>query len=251
MVFKRFRVAPLLFSLALIYGCTAGEFINDPKPTWEQALVCFPDSCGIMSETRIQERLQNLSRRPVMAYMHGSGGLAPDILSAYLPAYAQLLDAVAVAPNSQARSNWTHDKAAEFDPYRIQDISYTLRMLRQQKWADPDNLFLMGQSAGGIAVAGFTEPGFRAAAITGFDCNRFRYEIYLPEDVPVINAQHPGDLKPRNPTLRGGTCYHALRNRPNSEVYEIKGEPVHNGAALPEVREKIVDFFKRNSLNKR
>jgi hypothetical protein len=43
-----------------------------------------------------------------------------------------------------------------------------------------------------------------------------------------------------------GTCENALRDRPGSEVFGWQAPAVHDGNSVQEVRDKVVEFLKRN-----
>lgn len=244
-----------VFALAalgiVVAGCAASgpdlseAAIETAAPTWHGAAVFLPDGRRVeLHDPDFMAGTRN-RRFPVVVHLHGSGGLK-DVQIRYLAEYARALRAIVVAPDSYARPNRSAGHTRLWDTQRLQEIHFALNALERAPWADRDNLFLMGVSAGGIAVAGFDRPGFRAAAILGFHCQWFRYAILLPASTPVINAQNPFDPHWYRKNLGLGTCEREIAQRPGSEVYAFTEPVIHDGNAVPSVRERVIAFFRKN-----
>ena len=131
-----------------------------------------------------------MQKFPTVVYLHGCTGLtAGDARWARTLASTGY---VVVTPDSFARayrlSNCdpkTHSGGAfsAAGTMRQEEIEHGLKMLRAAPWVDERNLFLMGHSEGGGAVAGWQGAGFKAQIISGNRCQR---GLSAPPQIPVL-----------------------------------------------------------------
>ena len=82
------------------------------------------------------------------------------------------------------------------DEMRAEEIEYALSRLRTLAWVDPKNLFLMGHSEGGHAVAVWRGGGFSAQIFfTGWWCSWGGKTIHVnaPRGTPLLAINYERD----------------------------------------------------------
>ena len=171
--------AALVLALLALGACAA----SDPaelERTWSRAKVHVPDAAGAIRTTMrsLGETPKGVTF-PTVIYMHGCDGFWAgtnrrlDMLAAH--------GFAAVAPDSYARENRGYDcddrtkRAAGRGvlALRQSEAAHALARARELAWVDPDNLFLMGLSEGGITTATLSEddPPVNARVIEGWTCH--------------------------------------------------------------------------------
>jgi dienelactone hydrolase len=126
---------------------------------------------------------------------------------------------------------------------RTAEIRYALERLADVPWVDPDNLFLVGHSQGGGAVAAYVGGGIKARVISGSTCAR-GYGA-APGD-PVLAVYSTNDPWFAN---QSGRC----RDRAAGtalEIVELPGRE-HLVGGTPEGGRAIVEFLARHTEARR
>ena len=171
--------ASLALALLALGACAA----SDPaelERTWSRAKARVPDAAGAIRTTMrsLGETPEGVAF-PTVIYMHGCDGFWAgtdrrlDMLARH--------GFAAIAPNSYARENRGYDcddrtkRAAGRGVLglRQSEAAHALAKARELAWVDPDNLFLMGLSEGGITTATLSEDGppVNARVIEGWTCH--------------------------------------------------------------------------------
>lgn len=257
--------------LALAFGlCATNAFADrsDLELTWYKGFMAVPDVISTSRDTSFisdQGRLQLLAdagmKFPVVVYMHGCTGVSD--------ADRKLMNTIAkqgylvVAPNSMARRmrprQCDSDNHASvggnyfvFD-FRQEEINYALQeMLRVNgdwsRWVDVNNLFLMGVSEGGLAVAHYRGDVFKARIITQWTCHggTLVRGISGPEDTPILAIVRKNDPWYDDKPDQVGDCgaYFGDR-RPGSESVVLDQGDKHDVMRDPEMVQKMIGFLNR------
>src|SRR5262245_1394021 len=164
----RRQLASLLVKSAVIWLCcghpiVAADSSGKTKPTWEQARIFLPGSAIPSKPATLPTIDRSL---PIVLYLHGCTGFDYSH-DGTMGGWAQTLTAsgyAVVMPTSYAREDrpraceqTTHTYQRELAPaifrMRHEEIEYALDQLHNLPWVDQRNLFLMGHSEGGAAVA--------------------------------------------------------------------------------------------------
>jgi len=165
----------------------AGELVtsedwHDPAElarTWERAKVRVPLAARTLSGRLGDLDVPKGERFPTVIYMHGCNGFwwGSDTRLDFLA------DAgfAAIAPDSFARKkspkscDVVTSRGGLYRPKLIMrqlEAAYALDMARTLPWVDPDNIFLMGLSEGGITTATLeTDIAINARVIEGWGCH--------------------------------------------------------------------------------
>ena len=209
---------------------TGSVFAQDVEKSWEDAVVYLPGKTFTTSVSKIA------IDKPlaVVIYLHGCAG----INRTHDASWASLLTQqgfVVVMPDSIARPG----RVPNCDPkakggnafpnafkYRQQEISYALEQTQKASWADKNNIFLMGFSEGGIAVAQSPHNGFAGRIIMGWTCtnkNNPDFDgIFSSKNSPVLAiASENDDWRIGKPTV--GNCANKAQDRTNFKQVDIPG----------------------------
>jgi poly(3-hydroxybutyrate) depolymerase len=141
--------------------------------SWEKAEVFVPGRLftSVPSKVSVEKPL------PVVVYMHGCTGISAH--DSQWGTFIKELGFIAVLPDSMARPgrkwncNPVMKRGGSFPQahaMRQEEISYVLKQIKMSLWADTKNIFLMGHSEGGTAVARNRLDGFRGIIISGWAC---------------------------------------------------------------------------------
>ncbi len=133
---------------------------------------------------------------PTVLYMHGSSGLYKG--DTYRKYIVEDVKAIFFAPNSfKIKNRPTYESPTKLSKYlkvhrvRQAEISQSLKQLKKLDFIDSDNLFLMGNSEGGLAAAIFKSKTFKGRIITAFSCeSSYFYENFKlgsSKDEPFLN----------------------------------------------------------------
>jgi poly(3-hydroxybutyrate) depolymerase len=235
--------AALLLLFAL--GCAAlkGSSEADIASTWTQARVYLPRMPSHVKPADI-----SLARKiPTVVYVHGCTGLGPGDAR-----WARTLNSAGyavVAPDSFARSyRWancdpkTHLGGAFFEAgtMRQEEIENALKMLRDSPWVDERNIFLMGHSEGGGAVARWQEGGFKAEIISG---NRCQGGLSAPTKIPVLVIAFVHDPWDGN---YHRTCGIRFAGRESASELLLPGTG-HDTSQSPEAQRAVLDFLRAHT----
>ena len=208
---------------------------NDPGElarTWDGAKVRIPLASGVLKATMVNLGETVTGQYPTVIYLHGCNGFwfGTDRRVDFL---AKLGYAV-IAPNSFARlkaPTSCKPLVHKGGLYRYSlamrqfEANHAIARARELPWVDPDNLFLMGLSQGGITTATLREAGatVNARIIEAWGCHAGWAEyqgLNAPADQPVLSFVAAHDPWFRASYLQGD-CGSFMKNR-NSEsvVYE-------------------------------
>ena len=207
---------------------------------------------GRMSDEFVQKKLLGLDKqRPAVVFAHGCTGLARGNLR-YMRLLARAGYAV-VAPDSFARRyrpetcNPSRHRGIRGAPHRRvnrmrqEEIHHAAYRVRRIPWVDRRNLFLMGQSQGGTAVASYEGDEFGARVISGSVCWR---GVRMPPGTPALALYSEDDPWRRN--RPADLCLRkARRQGVNMEFHLFEGRK-HNLARNKTARRLILDFLGRH-----
>ncbi|MEA3553033.1 MAG: hypothetical protein U9R39_01380 [Campylobacterota bacterium] len=133
---------------------------------------------------------------PVVLYMHGSSGLyTGDTYRKYI---VQNNKAIFFAPNSfKIEKRPTYKSPVKEKVYikvhkiRLAEIKYNLEKLKNLEFIDNNNIFLMGNSEGGLAAAIYKSKEFKGRIITAFSCESSyfytNFKLGSQKDEPFLN----------------------------------------------------------------
>lgn len=255
------RAGVLLLSIVLT-ACTTIGRASDPgelAATWNSAHVAVPTPNGIISgkmgDLETKRKLDGLSGRiPTIVYLHGCLGLEMeayiDVLNLALAGYA------VVAPDSFGRPN----RIANCDPkmgttenfpqtfaYREAEIRYAAERVRELTWVDQVNVFLMGFSEGGHAIALYRGNEYKAHIITAWTCyNRhpnWRHldGLHAPRGKPVLAIVGAQDPWFANEWHRGH-CGELMDRRVGRSV--VIDTAAHYVTWWPEAEKALLEFLR-------
>ncbi len=242
-------LAALVLLILSASGQTQG--IEDANLSWENAIVFAADH----PEIKTVQQLSSLKTRlPVVIYLHGCAGINQDALN--WGSYISSLGFIAILPNSMARTG----RVSNCDPrlkqgngkfplarkYRQEEITYALQQTLASRWAQMDNIFLMGHSEGGIAVAQSSHAEFAGEIISGATCtnkNNSLYDaIYAPLNMPVLAVASLQDEWHENKPAVIGRCIDKAHGRSYFVQVDLPGS-VHPTYGNPEARNAVNDFL--------
>lgn len=253
--------AGMVLAVFLLGGGAGAQAAGNPvPPTWEQAYVALPVSprhlvMGRMSENLIRETLISLpagKKFLTVLYLHGCSGFSAGNFE-YLHLLAGYGYAV-IAPDSFARPGRPktcdpklhagipgapHQAVAEM---RLEEIRYTLKRIRELRWVDQRNLFLMGHSQGGGAAAAYAGGGFRGRILSGSLCMDGPNS---PEGTPVLSIYSEEDPWRHGRDARG--CEKQAKARRLPVEFHLFPGNVHNLVRNPEARALIRSFLERHA----
>ena len=177
----RHSIFILILVCSLLLGCAGGvdpktlDLADEARRTFDSAYVMVKAEGefieGRMSDDFVQRKLASLKKkRPTVVFAHGCAGLGRGNLR-YMRLLAWAGYAV-VAPDSFARRyrpetcDPSRHRGIQGAPHRRvgrmrqEEIHHAAYRVRRIHWADKKNLFLMGHSQGGTAVASYEGDGF-------------------------------------------------------------------------------------------
>lgn len=245
------RTTWLLLDAALVMlflfgaGCAAlnSNSEADIASTWTRARVYLP---GIPSYVRPAD-VPVVRNLPTVVYLHGCTGLSPGDAR-----WARTLTSAGYAvahPDSFARSY----RLSNCDPkthsgggfpaaggMRQEEIEHALKMLRAAPWVDERNIFLMGHSEGGAAVARWGGGGFKGQIISGSRC---RDGLSAPATIPVLVIAFLHD--PWDGNYRR-TCEIRFGGRENASELLLPGAG-HDTSQSPEAQRAVLDFLRAHT----
>ncbi len=263
MIYLRGLVASLVVLLA---ACASSpptpDSMGDLQLTWYNASAAFPPDSGLgagtmrLSDAGLAQQLAEARKMPVVIYLHGCTGLEANDLK-LMRKIARAGIAV-VAPDSMARRYRplqcsSRDKSGGYNlfvfDFRQAEINYAIQKLYEDGWADTENLFLVGVSEGGLAVAHYRGDMIRARVITQWTCHGSTLVrgINAPEETPILSVVRGDD-----PWYNGkgseqaGDCGRFYGNRPGSESIVLRNGSKHIVIKDDDVVARIVTFLKQN-----
>ena len=264
---RRTLRAAALFLPLILAACGGGFGLLTPdiERTWSNALVVLPSEAPAaapllarLSSETVQRRLESVSdgaRLPVAIYMHGCTGIGN---LEFLGELAETGVAV-VAPDSFARGY----RPLQCDPktntggrnlfvydFRLAELTFAVERLGEAAWADLDNLFLIGNSEGGVAAALFRGDVFNARVITQWTCQGAPIVrgLSAPPRTPVLAIVRKDDpfYAPQNTAAQSGDCGEFLVGRPDSRSIVLAAAESHDVYDETEAVDAILAFLIRH-----
>jgi dienelactone hydrolase len=219
--------------------------------SWEKAEVFVPGKFfnSVPSKVNVEKPL------PVVIYIHGCTGIS--IHDSQWGSFIKGLGFIAVFPDSMARPG----RKANCNPMtkrgglfpqahdmRLEEISYAFDQVKKSPWADTKNIFLMGHSEGGTAVALTRLDGFRGIIISSWTCTHAkdpRFDgIFAPLETPILTLEWDRDAwrvgKPQE-----GSCANKFGERKKAQRILFSGSQ-HDTAQQSEARDAVERFLKVN-----
>lgn len=236
----------------------------DIERTWEQSRVVLPGTAADtaivtgMASYVMQRRIAQLhpgETLPVVIYLHGCTGIGnlPFMQTLARRGYA------VIAPDSLARRY----RPLQCDPehrrggynlfvydFRHAELTYALQQLAGMQWVDRDNLFLIGNSEGGVVAALYRGDEFNARVITQWTCEGAPLVrgIGAPDDTPILAIVRGHDpwYGKKKSLGQQGDCGRYMEGRPRSRsIVLAKGEGHGVFNHLSAVK-TILDFIDEN-----
>ena len=147
----------------------------DVSKAWESAVVYVPSN--FLPKRVIDVKAD--APQPVVILLHGCGGI--DVherrWAEHLKSQGFIVvmpDSLAIPGRSKNCDSTTH--TTNMGKIPVQDLrpaeaAYAMARVREQTWADQDNIFLMGHSEGGMGAYLTPELGFKGVIVSGFICS--------------------------------------------------------------------------------
>ena len=147
----------------------------DVSKAWESAVVYVPSN--FLPKRVIDVKAD--APLPVVILLHGCGGI--DVHERRWAEHLKsqgfmvvLPDSLAIPGRSKNCDTTTHTTNLGKIPVnelRPAEAAYAMARVREQTWADQDNIFLMGHSEGGMGAYLTPELGFQGVIVSGFICS--------------------------------------------------------------------------------
>ena len=232
-------VVLLIVWAPMVAPAAAGE--SEVRKTWDGATVeVIVDGVrirGAMAGQRVQAGLAKIPpglALPTIIYVHGCTGLTSREESLFRK--LALWGFVVVAPDSFARTGRVAtcgSRAAQpaTISLRREEVRYAARQAVAAPWADPDNLFLFGQSEGGWTVTNYGGDEFKARIASGAQCRLVRG----PTPLLVVNFANDPWL------TRGDDC-----NAAADEYLKIPGRE-HWPWGRADAKQLLFDYLAEHS----
>jgi poly(3-hydroxybutyrate) depolymerase len=171
----RLRVLFFLWTFAAAFANATTVQGFDVSKAWEGAVVYVPSH---FFPKRIND-VKADAPQPVVILLHGCGGIdaherrwADHLKSQGF--IVVLPDSLAIPGRTKNCDSTTHTPNMGNIPVndlRPAEAAYAMARVREQTWADQDNIFLMGHSEGGMGAYLTPELGFRGVIVSGFICS--------------------------------------------------------------------------------
>ncbi len=241
---------------------------SDPdelERVWNAAIVRIPTGDGKYQSTVIKDltKIADSSKKyPTIIYLHGCSGVWQGTYTR-LNFFAGSGYAV-IAPVSFARIKYPQScdiqkhKGGMYRhtlKMRQHDAGYAIEKAKQLDWVDPNNIFLVGLSQGGITAATFfsKEPikSVNARVIEGWTCHAGWEEykgIKAPKNQPVLSIVGDKDPWFQN-TWSRGDCGSFMKNSMSQSVVFKEGHLSTRHELLEDksVQNIVLDFLDKHT----
>jgi hypothetical protein len=195
---------------------------------------------------------------PTVFFMHGSAGLRKG--QTYRKWIVEEARFIFFAPNSfkiDCRPTYeTPTKLRKYEKvhdFRKAEIYYNLERLKQVSFIDLNNLFLMGNSEGGLAAAAFKGRAFKGRIITAYSCENGYYssdfKLGAKKSEPFLNIIGTHDEYFSNDSTVNkkydvqGHCTKALISHKNAKVILLP-QTKHDITQNIYVKDDIIHFLR-------
>ncbi len=195
---------------------------------------------------------------PTLLYIHGSSGLyRGDVYRQYI---VEELGFIFFAPDSfRLKNRPTYLSPTKSKYYtrvhkiRVAEISYNFKKLKKLPFIDNNNIFLMGNSEGGLAVAVSKTKGFKGRIVTAFSCESSyfykKFKIGFKKSCPFLNIIGTDDeFFSKESDLNDeykvdGNGIETLKNYYNTKIV-ILAKAKHDLTQNIYVKDEILSFLK-------
>lgn len=235
------------------------------KDTYIEGFIGIPKGVGGLKKNfygsirkfrKIHPNFKYSEKIPMLFYMHGSAGLSYG--KKYKDA-ALKSGFLFFAPNSyELRDRPTYESPTSIKNYervhkvRVAEVFYNIhQVLRELKFVDEKNIFLMGSSEGALAAAKYSGREFKGRIIAAYSCENGYYskdfKIGARKKDPFLNIigthdQFFGEFSMFDKN-KSGNCSKALLEYKNAKVVllpKTKHNVIENRYTIPEV----INFLK-------
>ena len=235
--------------------------------TYEHAYVGFPKGFGGIKKafygrnSEFKEKYPNIKidkKYKILLYMHGSSGLYKGTV--YRKQIVEELGFIFFAPASHR----LNDRPIYISPakqslyikvhkVRVAELHYNYKKLKKLKFVDKKNIFLMGNSEGGLATAIFKSNKFKGRIVTAFSCENTyfynKFKLGSKKDEPFLNiiGTHDEffakDTKINAKYKISGNGIERLKNYKNAKVV-ILPKAKHDLTTNIYVKDEILGFLR-------
>lgn len=241
------------------------EKYDNFKDTYKHAYIGIPKGFGDLKEPfygklnkfkKLYPDFKADKKIPTVLFMHGSSGLRKGTTYRKWIVEAGF---IFFAPNSfKIKNRPTYISPAKISVYekvhkiRQAEIFYNLKKLQNVSFIDEKNLFLMGNSEGGLAAAAYSGREFKGRIITAYSCENGYYsrnfKLGAKKSEPFLNIigthdEYFGeDSEPNSEHEVKGHCTKALMHHKNAKVILLPLTK-HDITANIYVKEDIINFL--------
>lgn len=180
----------IIISLLFFFSTASSALVvqgYDVSKSWDNAVIYMPTTLFTKSVASASSSKQH----PVIVFMHGCGGI-----NDHEHKWAQFLKSqgfVVVMPDSlsipnrvkncDSKSYTPNVSNVPVNDLRPAEAEFAIQKVREQEWADKDNIFLMGHSEGGMAVGFSRHLDVNGIIISGWTCFR---GVRSKPDTPLL-----------------------------------------------------------------
>jgi predicted esterase len=244
----------LLFFQVLLIGFISESKANGVEMSWIKAVVFHPAK---QVPITVEDLALESAALPVLIYLHGCAGIDKEHDYAWGRSISKNTNFIVVMPDSMARpgrlsncslsARGVTNQFPQAYQFRQEEITFVINQLRLIPSWDKNNLFLMGHSEGGIAVAQSIHVGFNGLVISSWTCtnrsNRKFDGIQSPKDVPILAVAAINDVwRKDKPTA--GRCIDKSDGHTITQI-DLPGDQ-HGTSNNELARETVSKFLKIN-----
>jgi len=241
------KLKPIVLLSVFIVGHV---FAQNVEKSWEDAVVYIPGKIFTTSVNKIAVD----KPMPVVIYLHGCAGLN-RVHDAAWGSFIADQGFIVIQPDSMATPGRISNCSAaakksthafpQAHKYRQLEIDYALEKIQTSSWADKQNIFIMGHSEGGVAIAiRKNHTGLAGGIISGWTCTSYVPEfqgIASPKETPTLVIASVDDDW-RKGTALEGNCANFAEGRSNFKQVDLPGTD-HATAGQAEARRAVKEFL--------
>jgi len=262
-IFSIFSMATNVMAVD-VYPLDMSKGRYDISKSWEGSHIYIPGS----SFKKELKDISNNQPMPVVVFMHGGGGIGPHDIgwakflssNGYVVVLPDSFSIPNRVPNSDPTKKIANLRVVPVNLLRPVEAEFALSQLKLLKWADPNNLFLMGHSEGANASTYIKNLGYSGLIISSNLCH---HGFHITEDIPILAISFEEDTFLPNPlnfhcANRWDTYYPAdsqntesrkisrISPRKNATQVILKGKG-HSTYDNSIAKESVLSFLKKNS----